>query len=157
MFAILAVFAQAALPPSGLPYDGQVEFLGPGVVCGSAFSLRLEEGETAVLTKRTYVDAEYRLRTRDGVFNVHEHQYATQEGKVVRLLPDGALKRKRESGSNRWSYTDDAPGSTDVYGPAVDTRRPSPALNRLMFGAITERAVDGERCLEGLGLDPKVS
>ncbi|MGC4252027.1 MAG: hypothetical protein QM605_11390 [Sphingobium sp.] len=146
MLPLAVILLQAALPPPGLPYDARTDYAGPGLLCGAAFSIRLEVGESAVLIKRSFVDAEMDVHLREGRFTVHESQYAVEGGDPVRRMPEGILRRKREKGRTIWIYRDAAPGSTEVHGPAVDSIRPGPLLNRIRFGA--PRA---ERCLTGKG------
>ena len=149
VFALL--FAQAALPPSGLHHYARVDYVGPGLVCGAAFSMRLRDGETAALIKRSPINAEMDFHTRDGGFAVHESQYATDGGKLIRRVGDGVLPRKRDKGVYLWVYRDSAPGSTDVNGPAVNARTPSPALNRISFGSPRNGFVGTEKCIDGTG------
>ena len=149
MLLVLASLLQATLPPPGLPYYARTDYEGPGLVCGAAFSVRLQVGETAVLTKRSLIDAELTFDTRDGQFTVHESQYATEGGKLVRRVAGGVLRRKRENGRYLWIYRDNAPGSTDIYGPGVNASEPSPALNRIKFGSPRNGFVGAERCLDG--------
>lgn len=153
MLPVLAFLMQAALPPPGLHYYGRTDYNGPGLVCGAVFSVRLRDGEPAMLTKRSPIDAELSFHTRDGQFTVHESQYATEGGKLIRSVADGVLRRKHEKRGYVWIYRDNAPGSTDVYGPAVNARKPSLALNRITFGSPQRGFVGAEKCLDGSGSD----
>jgi hypothetical protein len=157
MFTVLSIFAQAALPPPGLHYNARSEYAGPGLVCGAAFSILLDKGERAVLTKRSFIDSEMSFRIRDGQFAVHESQYATEGGKLVKRIGDGILMRKRVDSRYIWIFRDDAPGSTDVYGPAVNTSKPSSALNRIKFSSPKSGFVGAEKCLSGKGSEPRAS
>jgi hypothetical protein len=136
---------------SAAPESGR-SFIHPGNV-----SVYLQDGETALLTKRSYIDAELAFDTRDGQFTVHESQYAMEGGTLIGGVADGVLTRKRERGRYIWIYRDSAPGSTDVYGPGVNTRTPSSALNRVRFGSPQSGFVGAEKCLEGNGTDKRSS
>ncbi|MGC6331782.1 hypothetical protein [Rhizorhabdus sp. FW153] len=157
MLPFLAFLMQAALPPPGLNYYGRTEYSGPGVVCGAAFSVRLRVGETAVLTKRSFFDAELSFNISDGRLTVHESKYATEGGKMIQPVGDGVLRRKREKQGYVWIYRDNAPGSTDVRGPAVSARKPSVALSRITFGSPRSGFVGAEKCLDGSGSDKRSS
>ena len=156
MLIVLALM-QATLPPPGLHYYARTDYKGPGLVCGAAFSVRLRDGETALLTKRSYIDAELAFDTRNSQFTVHESQYATEGGTLIRSVADGVLRRKRERGRYIWTYRDSAPGSTDVYGPGVNGHNPSSALDRIRFGSPSNGFVGPEKCLEGNGTDRRSS
>jgi len=155
VFALL--FAQAALPPPGLSYYARTDYTGPGLVCGAAFSMRLRDGETAALIKGSPIDAEISFHTREGQFTVHESQYATDGGRLIRKVGDGVLRRKLDKAIYTWVYRDSAPGSTDVSGPAVNARKPSPALNRIMFGGPRNGVVGAEKCINGIGSNQRSS
>jgi hypothetical protein len=158
MLSVLTLlFAQAALPPPGLHYYAREDYTGPGLVCGAVFSMRLRDGETAALIKSSFIDAEMTFHTREGQFTVHESQYATDGGKLIRKVGDGVLRRKRDKANYTWVYRDSAPGSTDVSGPAVNARKPSPALNRVMFGSPRNGFVGAEKCIDGIGSDQRSS
>ena len=146
MLALL--LAQAALPPAGMPYAARTEYAGAGVVCGAAYSLRLAKGETAVLTKRSFAEGTMHFHLREGTVTIRESQYATAGGTVVWRKGAGVLRRKRQGGQFLWIYRDNAPGSTDIRGPAVNSAR-SAALNRIAFEAPRYGMADGERCLSG--------
>lgn len=155
---LIALFLlQASLPGPGIPYDGRVDYQGPGLVCGAAFSFPLQKGESASLVKRSFIDAELTIQTRDGQLTVHESQYATRGGKLIKEIASGSLSRLRRSGRYVWVYTDNAPGSTDIYGPAVDAAEPTPAFKRVIFGGPRSGMVGDQRCLDGNGSDSKVS
>jgi len=153
---LLPVMLQAAPPPPGLPYDARTDYRGPGLVCGSAFRVLLLPGETAILTKRSFVDAETSFATKDGPFTVSESQYAAPKGKRVRRTAEGMLWRLGRTGSYRWIYTDLAPGHTAVSGTAVGAG-PGRALDRVTFGTVRSRAVGGRPCLDGVGSDRRMS
>jgi len=138
-------------------YYARTDYKGSGLVCGATFSVRLRDGETAVLTKRSFIDAELSFDTRDGQFTVHESQYATEGGKLFRRVAEGVLRRKHEGGRYSWTYRDSMPGSTDISGPGVDARSPSSALNRINFGSPRSGFVGEEKCLEGSGSDGRSS
>ncbi|MBB4150754.1 hypothetical protein ACFSUK_30585 [Sphingobium scionense] len=155
MLSVFAFLMQAALPSTSLSYSGRTDYQGPGTVCGAAFSVLLREGESAALIKRSAIDAELSFTTRDGDFTIHESQYATLGGKVVRHFAEGHLRRKREATSYMWTFRDAAPGSTDVSGPGVNTRRPSAALERIVFEPPRNGFVGGEKCLAGASSDKR--
>ena len=157
MLIVLAFLAQAALPPPGLHYNARTEYAGPGLVCGAAFSIQLRKGEKAVLSKRSAIDAEMVFQTSDGQFTVHESQYATEGGTPVRRIADGVLRHKRENSRYVWIYRDNAPGSTDISGPAVATRKASSALNRIRFGSPVDGSVGAVSCLDGIGSEKRVT
>jgi hypothetical protein len=157
MLLALMFLMQAALPPPGLQYYARTDFDGPGLVCGAAFSFHLLKGETAVLKKSSFVDAEVIFNTRDGRFTVHESQYATSGGELIRIIGGGVLRRKHDDDKYIWIYTDNTPGSTDVFGPSVNAQAPSSALRRIRFGSVQSRAVGPDKCLDGRGSDSKLS
>jgi hypothetical protein len=154
---LFALLAQAVLPPPGLHYFERTEYKGPGLVCGAAFAFRLRNGETAVLRKRTAIDAITIFHTPDGEFSVQESQYATAGGKVVQNLATGIIRRKRQNGEYTWIYEDVAPGSTDVSGPAVNSRTVTPTFKRILFGGPRNDMVGGERCMTGVGFEERQS
>lgn len=149
VFALL--FMQAALPPPGLHYYARTDYNGPGLVCGAAYSVRLRDGEAAVLIKGTAIDAKMSFHTSEGQFTVHESQYATDGGRLIRKVGDGVLRRKLDRAIYTWVYQDSAPGSTDVSGPAVNARKQSPALDRIVFGGPRNGFVGAEKCINGIG------
>ena len=155
MFPLLGFLAQAALPPPNAHYFGRIDYKGPGLVCGAAFSVNLSDGESAVLIKHSAIDAELDFDTSEGKFSVHESQYATAGGEVVGEVGLGVLRVKRVDGDYVWIYRDRAPGSTDVFGAAVNSNKPTAALIRISFGGPRNGLVDGVRCLAGRDLDPK--
>ncbi|MCW1987950.1 UNVERIFIED_ORG: hypothetical protein M2348_003735 [Sphingomonas sp. R1F5B] len=154
MFALMLA---AYLPPPGLHYFGRIEYAGPGLVCGAAFSIQLDAGERAELIKRSFIDAETTFSIREGQFSIRETQYETAGGTIVRKFEHGALWRKRDSGRYVWHYRDNAPGSTDVYGPSIGARIERSPLSRVEFGSPKNGSVKGLKCLDGSGFDPKIS
>ena len=157
MKLILTLLMQAALPPSGLQYYARTEYHGLGLVCGAAFSILLGENEAAVLSKRSFIDEETNFRTRDGQFTVRESQYGARDSKIVKKLANGALSVKRRKSGFVWIFSDNAPGATEVYGPAVNTRKPSAALARVKFNSPRDGFADNEKCLAGVRSDKKIS
>ena len=147
----LALAAQAALPPSALHYYGRTDYVGPGLVCGSAFTFPLATGETAVLTKSILTIATYTFSVRAGSFSIFESQYTTMGGEEYEKTKLGVIYLKNDSNHSRWIYRDSAPGSTDVYGPGVDGSQPTPTFKRIGFGPTTNR----EACLKGMGSDDR--
>lgn len=148
---------QASLPGPGIPYDARVDYRGPGLICGAAFSFPLREAESATLIKRSFIDAEFTILTKDGTFFIHESQYATEGGVLIKELANGSVRRFRRSSRYFWAYTDNAPGSTYIYGPAVDAAAPTAAFKRVRFGGPRYGIVDGQKCLDGIGSKAKVS
>ena len=152
---IFTLLAQAALPPPDAKYFARTEYSGPGLVCGAAFAFQLSVGESAVLRKPSAIDETVTFHTSDGEFSVHESQYATAGGDLFQKTPLGRIELKQQNGQYIWIYRDAMPGSTDVFGPAVNGPKPSPAFRRILFGGPTLGMVGGERCLAGKGLDER--
>eukprot|EP01042_Synura_sphagnicola_P016809 gene16809-21250_t len=73
----LALAAQAALPSGALHYFGRTDYVGPGLVCGAAFTFPLAKGETAVLTKSILTVSTYAFGVDAGSFSIFESQYTT--------------------------------------------------------------------------------
>ena len=158
MLSVLSLLiAQAALPPPGLQYYAREDYTGQGLVCGAAFSMRLRDGETAARIKSSAIHTEMIFHTREGQFTVRESQYATGGGKLIQSVGDGVLRRKLNKASYTWVYRDSAPGSTDVSGPAVNARKPSPTLKRIMFGGPRNGFVGAEKCIDGIRSDRRSS
>jgi len=145
------------IPPPGTSYFARTEYKGPGLVCGAAFSFRLKEGETARLTKSSAISSVLTIYSSDGEFSVEESQYVTQGGEVVTDTSEGVIRRKHDDGRYLWIYRDHAPGSTVVYGPAVDAADQTAAFRRIRFGAPRYGKVDGEACLTGTDFDRRVT
>ena len=154
---MLAIILAAYLPPAGLHYAGRTEYAGPGLVCGAAFSIRLEAGERATLLKRSFTDAVTTFTVRQGKFTVKETPYGTAAGTIVRKYRDGILSRERVSGRYIWHYTDSAPGSTDLYGPSIGATIANSPLSRIDLGSPRNGFVRGRKCLDGNASDPRIS
>jgi hypothetical protein len=147
----LVLLTQAVLPPPGVEYSASTRYEGPGMVCGAAFGFRLKAGETATLSKSSAINAVLKIQSESGELVVEESQYATTGGSGPTKIGDGEISQKREDGHYRWIYRDQAPGSTDIYGPAVDAPKPTPGLRRVIFRSPRNGTLDGEACLEGSG------
>ena len=148
---------QVSLPGPGMPYDARVDYQGPGLVCGAAFSFPLKRGESATLIKSSPINWDLTIRTKGGPFSVRESQYATRGGKPIREVSNGVLSQLRNTGGYVWVYTDNTPGSTDIYGPAVNAAKPTAAFKRMIFGGPRSGMVGNHKCLDGSGSDPQVS
>ena len=153
LFVYAFLLAQAALPPSGLHYYARTDYAGPGLICGASFSMQLRDGETATQLKGSAIHTEMTFNSREGQFTVRESQYATDGGKLVQSVGDGVLRRKLNKASYTWVYRDSAPGSTDISGPAVNNRKPSAVLRRIMFGGPRNGFVGAEKCMDGIRSD----
>ena len=147
----LALAAQAALPSGALHYFGRTDYVGPGLVCGAAFTFPLAKGETAVLTKSILTVSTYAFGVDAGSFSIFESQYTTTGGVEYENTKFGSIYLKNDGGHSRWIYRESAPGSTDVYGPAVDSSQPTSTFKRINFGPQTNR----EPCLKGVGSDER--
>ena len=143
----LTLAIQAALPPSSTPFSAETHYAGPGLLCGAAFAIRLEESETAVRLKSSAIDDVLQVQLQEGTFTVRETQYnSSGAGDRIRL-GDGSISREVVDGQSRWVYRDAAPGSTTIYGPAVEASRFTPALQRIIFRSPHSRSLDGESCM----------
>lgn len=147
--------AQAALPPPGMQYFSRTEYRGPGLVCGAAFSIELRQGERAILTKSSAIDAAMNFHVHEGQFSVRESQYATGGGKVVKKVSGGVVRRKRHNGQLTFIYRDTAPGSTDIFGPALNGTNRETVLRRIVFGGPRYGSVGGKPCMVGTSFGEK--
>jgi hypothetical protein len=153
----LILALQAMIPPPGVQYFARTDYKGPGLICGAAFSFRLKETETARLTKSSAISGVLTFYSSDGEFSVDESQIVTEDGEIVAKTSEGVVRRKHEDGHYVWIYRDNAPGSTVIYGPAVDAATETPAFKRIRFGAPRYEKVDGEPCLTGTDFDRRVT
>jgi len=106
---------------------------------------------------RGIASVETTIFTPNGRLFVRESQYATEGGAFVARTADGFIRRKRLNRQYHWIYRDSAPGSTDIYGPAVNARRPTSVFRRIKFGSPRNAMVDGEGCMPGVGSDERLS
>ena len=154
---MLAILLAAYLPPPGLPYAGRTQYAGPGRVCGAGFSVELKAGEQAELVKRGFTDAETTFNLREGRLTVRETQGGTSPGEVVRKFKDGVLFRERVRGRYIWHFRDNAPGSTDLYGPSIGATIANSPLVRVEFGSTPDGSPKRRECLDGKASEPRVS
>jgi hypothetical protein len=148
---LIGLAPQPASSQSALHYFGRTDYVGPGLICGSTFTFLLAKGETAVLTKSIPIVATYTFSVGATYFSIFESQYTNTGGVEYEKTKLGAIYLKVDSGHSRWIYRDSAPGSTDVYGPAVDGSQPTSTFKRISFGPPASR----DACLTGVGSDDR--
>lgn len=73
----------------------------------------------------------------------------TRGGSDPVRIGDGEISWQLKDGQHLWVYRDSAPGSTDLYGPAIDAPQFTPALARVIFRSPRHQALDGKACLSG--------
>lgn len=157
MLALLALLQTLPPPPSGVHYYARTDFQGPGQVCAATYTVTLAKNETAVSKSLFGLVEEVRFRTREGQFTVRETQSVGDDGEVIRKVADGTLSCAKSARGYVWSYRDKQPGSTDVYGPAVNAPTPAPALDRITFGALGVGTPRYKMCMRGTNSKPKVT
>ncbi|WEK45837.1 MAG: hypothetical protein P0Y56_12475 [Candidatus Andeanibacterium colombiense] len=156
MFVFIPLMMQAIPPPAGTHFFARTDYEGPGLLCGAGYSIRLREGENAVVKTDSGLNSIGEIALNEGLFSIRGSQYATEGGTFVADIGDGTLRRKRSTHGIVWIYRDNAPGSTDVFGAAVNATVPTAAFKRVRFGAPRFGMIDGERCMSGKDSDERV-
>lgn len=113
LLAVLSAAAGAGVPP---PAWKAPTWVGPGLLCGSAFALRLEEGERAVQGFPTVGVVPYTIESGGARFGIVEDWFSAEDyrgRKRLRVMTNGTLFALPARGA-------DPAGATYLFVPKAE-------------------------------------